>query len=309
MTNTDDTSSQLSSSERIIHTDSSPSISVCQPEDRIKHLRSMCSRYKKGDFSPVMHGIMYVSEKYKYLACVPYKAGSSSWKRILLNNSVEKPLPADFHMHLGDRNKVWEINGIQVKRLSDYNVTTRNRILKDYYKFMVVRHPLDRLVSCYMDKIVGNNKEFLRELTEMRRLQLQRHGNEQVDFRAFLKSILEMNLNGHWTPASVLYDACNVKYDKIAKLETFKEDLVEVVPHLGPYNRANEIHKNLKGSGAAKSFFKYLPAYRNVDENLFKEIMAMGFDKDMELFGYSVSNSSSSSGINVMCSSDKLQCC
>ena len=307
MTNRDDTSSQ-----RKELTDSSSSISLCQPEDRITHLRSMCSRYKKRHEKRYKkEGFMYVSEKYKYLACVPHKAGSSSWEAILVNNSVEEPLPADFRVHtsMGGRKKVWELNGLQVKRLSGYNITTRNRILKDYYKFMVVRHPLDRLLSCYMDKIVGNNKEFLTQITKIRRMQLERYGTEQVDFPSFLEIILEVKLNSHWTPASVLCDPCNVKYDKIVKLETFKEDLVEVLPHLGPYNRAEEIHRNQKGSVAATSFFKYLPAYRNVDENLFKEIMAMGFDRDMELFGYSMSNRSSSPGIKVMCSSDKLKCC
>ena len=143
----------------------------------------------------------------------------------------------------------------------------------------------------------------------MRRFQLQRRGTDIVDFPAFLEFLLELRPDTHWRPAALICDPCNVQYDKIVKLETFEEDLLDVIPHLGPHNRSDAVHKNKKGSGAATSFHKHLPAYRNVDHDLFRDIVAIGYDKDMELFGYSMSNRSSSPGIEVMCFSDKLKCC
>ena len=40
---------------------------------------------------------MYVNEKCKYFACSPHKAGSSARKAILLNNSIEELMPANFN--------------------------------------------------------------------------------------------------------------------------------------------------------------------------------------------------------------------
>ena len=150
--------------------DSSVDKPICQSNERISHLRSMCSEYKKHDFR-TQHAehVMFVNDKYKYVACLPHKAGSSSWKTILLNNSAEKPLPSDFKMEKLRKDTIvkskWEPENFGIKRLSDYNGNARQRILKDYYKFMVVRHPLDRLLSCYMDKIVGNNDNLKASVT------------------------------------------------------------------------------------------------------------------------------------------------
>ena len=303
---TDDTSKK-----KVNRDDSKLSVPICQPKDRITHLRSTCSSYKKKNFSKPKFEIMFANDQYKYVACLPHKAGSTSWKMILLNNSAEQSLPSDFKMNLTQNVHGftrWEPESYGLRRLSDYNSTSRQRILKNYYKFMVARHPLDRLLSGYMDKTVGNNEHF-RALQQMSRLQLQRRGTDMIDFPAFLELLLEVTPNTHWIPAAKICDPCNVKYNKIVKLETLEEDLLDVVPHLGPHNRSIVVHSNKKGSGAATSFYKYLPAYRNIDGNLFKDIMAVGYDKDMELFGYSMSNVSSSPGIDVMCSSNKLKCC
>ena len=42
----------------------------------------------------------------------------------------------------------------KIKKLSEYNVTKIRHILKTYFKYMFVRHPLDRIHLAYCDKLI-----------------------------------------------------------------------------------------------------------------------------------------------------------
>ena len=283
-------------------------ISRCEPEERENYLNISCSKYKNSDFTRKFDlTMLYVNDKYKYVACLPQKAGCTTWKLILVNNTNENPLPANF-----DGRKLHS-KGIShhsnIKRLTRYSEKEQARILAEYYKFMVIRHPLDRLVSSYIDKIVvGKYANVQKHVMD---LNLRKFGKSEVSLSAFLEYIIEhkASINAHWAPATEICDPCNLKYHKIVKLETHEEDLLDVVPHIGPYNRTNNVHANHQGSGAASNFSRNLPAYANVDENLLSDILALGFDKDMELFGYSMDAKYNLHGLNITCSSDELKCC
>ena len=116
-------------------------------------------------------------------------------------------------------------------------------------------------------------------------------------------------MNCHWTSATDICDPCNVEYDKIVKLETQAQDLFDVIPHLGPYNRTNDVYMNRKGAGAGSSSSWRLHACANISEKLLTDVLAQGFDKDMDLCGYSMGNLSDPLGFQVKCASCKLKCC
>ena len=282
-------------------------IARCEPEERENYMNISCSKYKKSDFTRKFGlNMLYVNDKYKYVACLPQKAGCTTWKLILVNNTKENPLPANFdgrYLHTGISHYS------NIKSLVSYGEKEQASILAEYYKFMVVRHPLDRLVSSYIDKIVVG--KFANVRKHVMDLNLRKFGTSEVSLSAFLEYIIEhkASMDPHWAPATEICDPCNLKYHKIVKLETHEEDLLDVVPHIGPYNRTNKVHANHQGSGAASTFSRNLPAYANVDEKLLSDILALGFDKDMELYGYSMDKITNVRGLNITCSSDELQCC
>ena len=167
------------------------SISICEPEERMNHLSNVCNKYHHDNF-PRRYKFkfiysLYVNDKYKYLACLPQKAGSSTWKMILMNNTLNQSLPADFH---GIHRQIKK-GKHSIRQLYQYSKQQQNRIINEYYKFMVVRHPLDRLVSSYNHIInMANGPEHRDRMID---LNVKNHGNSEPDLRVFFEYIIEQN--------------------------------------------------------------------------------------------------------------------
>ena len=284
---------------------------VCRTEDRITNLRKMCKTHNIDTYSPQFkHVYVRVNHKNKYIVCLPQKAGCTTWKIILANNSSPDPLSAEFN---GDQLHGDGLEKYGIYSLNDYSPLQQQEILEDpqYYKFMVVRHPLDRLVSAHNDKIIlTDNNLAKKRRKEILDLHFKNHGKASNDLQAFIEYILERKSywNRHWAPVAALCDSCNIKYDKIGKLETQNDDLLDVISHLGPYYRMKNVHANHKGSGAAHSFSWNISIFSGVSEELFRRLLHMGFEQDMKLFGYTWSNVSAVRGLDVQCSSE-TNCC
>ena len=85
------------------------------------------------------------------------------------------------------------------------------------YTFVVLRDPYLRLVSCYLDKMVGRSVELymLREACE------ERWSPDELSFRMFIDALrTHRDLNHHWTPQErfLIYE----EYDDYFALEAFR---------------------------------------------------------------------------------------
>ena len=96
-----------------------------------------------------------VCDRFKIVSCLNWKTGSSTWQWVFLNNTAPQPLPYDPRPD-------WEDTVDEAKRtqrmvpLHLYSPAEIRDRLKNYFKFLTVRHPLDRLVSTYVDKLVNH---------------------------------------------------------------------------------------------------------------------------------------------------------
>ena len=270
----------------------------CTTQQRLQLLHEGCS---SSNIPPPLLHFLYVNEQYKYVACLPLKSGCTSWKTILVNNTIKQPLPTRFlgrKLHGGGTRKY------NIRKYHTYSKKDQEHFLNTYYKFMVVRNPLDRLESVYNDKIV--RKTFGERAVKINKY-IKEHNKYEAHFHGFLDYINSIpHMNGHWLPASISCDPCRIKYDKIIKLETQDEDLESVLPLLGPYGRGKQVHGNYKGTGAAAT--KKLPLFSNIDKDLFSRVLSMGYDLDMKLFGYTFTNTSSSE-IMTSCYDKSANCC
>ena len=79
------------------------------------------------------------------------KAGCTTWKRVLAKSLVGNTKK---YLHVHDFEKLREYG---LNRLDTYSKRDIDKILKDYFKFIVVRDPFERLVSAYRDKFVRPN--------------------------------------------------------------------------------------------------------------------------------------------------------
>ena len=106
------------------------------------------------------------------------------------------------------------------------NFTLDNKT-SEYTKFMVVRHPMDRLISAYKNLLNynGNGPYYaiqpMIDLFHLNRI-------EELSFAMFLYAVSNRNFEAyndpHWQPYSFSCNPCAMKYDYIVRTETMQND-------------------------------------------------------------------------------------
>ena len=271
-------------------TDNTSDVKLCNSR-RLTHLYNECKSWKSSGRRNYHY--LYVDEKHKVVLCLPLKAGCTTWKLILANNSREQALDANF------KGKKLHSNGLKqygINRLNTFSKEEQGNILRTFYKVVVVRHPLDRLVSAYNDKFCNFVSErwtrklggqILNKYHPELDAQTRRMG-KGVLFHEFLNHILTAT-NPHWRPIHKTCFPCDVTYDYMVKLETQSIDAAHVIgQHFGPHFRGLGSHGNKKGGGAGGTLGgeKLLSHYVNVTDNLLQAVLDHGYRQDMQLFGY-----------------------
>jgi len=151
------------------------------------------------------------------------KAGSSTWTYNFLKLAGVDPKS---HIH---------------KALRDhYPRQSNNKIMKDTFRFLVVRHPFERILSAYRDKLEDLNRDLEARdgfyhtmygkhiVAEYRdRTDTNLTGVPEPTWREFITYLLNTPVtkyDEHWMPIWMLCSPCVIRYDVIAKMETFSED-------------------------------------------------------------------------------------
>jgi hypothetical protein len=182
----------------------------------------------------------------------------------------------------------YEREGQREKFLKHFKIKDKdmlNRILKgNPISFTNVRHPFERLVSGYLDVVLGRKYKALKGQT----------------FEQFVKEIvlkeaniskskkLFLEMNGHWRPSNAECAFCNIDYRAISKTETFNEDKIRILEILGLKAENKMQRLNAHGGNKIQTLTKgYL---RNITKelrtalvDLYKHDFAM-FDYDPDLY-------------------------
>ena len=111
---------------------------------------------------------------------------------------------------------------------------TSDILQSDYFTFTVVRHPFDRVLSAYRDRILKGcsyqAKTHIPKMLESSAIKYDKKGCVATfpTFRQFVEYILtdEGRDADHWNRYSAACAPCLVSYDAIVKLETSEEDEV-----------------------------------------------------------------------------------
>ena len=112
-------------------------------EQHQQRIKNVCSRLYESHH--IEWNRFFVNDQRKYIYCPIPKAACSSWKLTLLR-LTGKDISNVISVHYAKQtDKI-------LKRAEHYNATELESRLKNYYKFMFVREPLERLVSAYRDK-------------------------------------------------------------------------------------------------------------------------------------------------------------
>lgn len=102
--------------------------------------------------------------------------------------------------------------------------------VEDHFKLAVVRHPEDRVVSAYVDKICGDDRHepWVRAVVEAGGA----HG--EISFNAFLdylETVDEARCDPHWRRQSYVFEGHRI--DAWVRLERLEEDFRKVGPRVG----------------------------------------------------------------------------
>ncbi|CAH1786198.1 unnamed protein product, partial [Owenia fusiformis] len=105
-------------------------------------------------------------------------------------------------------------------------------ILMKYHRVLFVRHPFDRLISAYLDKMYGLGQWRGTSLDIIKTVRPNPSGyslacGHDVTFLEFLKYVVMMpdKTNRHWTTVMSFCEPCAVHYDIIGHTETAQDDI------------------------------------------------------------------------------------
>lgn len=239
---------------------------------------------------------MLVAEQQKLLYCAIPKIGFSHWIKLIIymnNNGANfnKLLDASFSTLYNMYHDKYELSP---------NVYTAEQIqlrLLNYFKFVFVRHPLERLLSAYEDKFGKNEphralylKLYAPYIASLCRNATSSIANQNkgddITFSHFLCYVARApsdKLDIHWTPYVEICDFCNPhwNFDFIGKFETLEEEANYLLDKIGV--------KELRFPAGYRSKEEQRLRFQRVFATIPSQIVDSAvkrFQSDFSLFGY-----------------------
>lgn len=172
--------------------------------------------------APVGHLVraMHISLKNKFVYAATAKCGCSTIKKTLIRLELEDDTleffdPEDIHR----REFSPFLTPLQIPNFSNFikNGPT--------FRFCFSRHPFDRILSAYLDKIVRNKPE---KSLIMAQLGKDPKSTEQISFAAFVDVVVNQpveKMDPHWRIQYHQTFQDKISYDFMGRVERLKDDL------------------------------------------------------------------------------------
>ena len=264
---------------------------------------------------------LLVDDAHRLILCSPPKAGATSIRTLLVLSSAEYAWQSSGTGSDALRHRLSHVHSESVldrfgiRSLASYTQPQIIHRLTNYYKIVVVRHPLSRLLSMFRNKLEGSSpgacagfKATLGAwiVKEMRNISLAR-GECASDltfpeFTSFLrKNALVLSKEPHVTRVHEYCAVCRLQYDYIAKLETLDSDQQFIIDsvlkpddelNLHPLN-LNVNTRNMTQRSAeipAQRYASDVREFARLDDYLV-DFLLEHYKTDMTLFGYDVKRS------------------
>ncbi len=258
----------------------------CTLEKRGKTTQKICASLKSdstvsNDTSSASLVGVYINNKEKVIYCRINKAGSSSARSYFrnINNRTEA-------------GKAYYVPGFKHPKAGYYMLlylplSEALKKFRNYRKVILVRHPLQRLVSAYYEMVVSGKHGVLREVKNISQ---------------FVTDHVTQWSNVHWLDYQGHCHPCQMHYDYVVKMETLKSDNMVLNKLLGgdPNLRYPEgrVNRKVTAPGGMSSGYKYDEILQHLelqDPEVFHQVLQK-YSMDMELFEYTWKNGSSGCG-------------
>ncbi len=269
----------------------------------------MC-RKKKPRFQGLLrHGL--VDDKHQIIYCFVPKAAGSSWKTVLALASGKWNSSRMPHVH-----NPRVLQSLGIRYFNHLSPADQRQRLDRYFKFLVVRNPLDRLVSAWRNKMVVTGaygfmaKKILKQHPEMENYNST--GRRRIPaFAQFAEFLMDnQTMDRHWKTIASTCSPCKVKWDAILKTETSDLDSHIVLDKLPEYQK-RMLHLNKREDGevtfqdrVARDLSVY---YKDVSLKAGNFLLRL-YGSDMTLFGYTWNRTTHVSSCSVPTSHGSTCC-
>lgn len=267
----------------VFHKQDSVSINqTVRMEIRLQERRALvqdyCTRHKR-------HGTVFgnnlryflVFRSRKVIYCFIPKIASKQWKKELSVLEEE------------DDQIYGKVNDSFKNDLNHFSREEVEKMLKNYFTFLFVRDPMERVLSAYKDKFLKENKAFHRAIGRRIVKQYRSNATQQalekgsdVTFPEFTNFVVDSHrrLDEHWAPFDKLCHPCAVNYDFIGRYE----DLGEDAPYLTQKTGIDDL-VSFPPFRASNTTAEMLHYYSQIPKARILQIAKI-YESDYEMFGY-----------------------
>lgn len=200
---------------------------------RSRTLQALCQVEKKNDTKNLsekekttLYRQIIVDDQRRFLFCFIPKVACSNWKRVIkvMQGTLDPESKGKMDHHSG------------MTFLQDNEQNLARLKLKHFYKFMFVRHPLERLLSAYRNKFGENIGDYRRRYgskiirayrPKSKAREAFMKGDLSITFEEFLRFLIDSDtstMDVHWKPMHELCQPCAVHYDFVGSFEQLRED-------------------------------------------------------------------------------------
>ena len=268
----------------------SQAVEQCNATTRLERIREVClERGWEEKRSDVELNFLLTDDVHKVLFCPITKVGCTTFKQLMIQNS-ETPDASHVFVHGAH---VLEAAGI--KSLNTYSNAEIEYRLKHYFKFAVVRHPFDRLMSAYHQKFSGNPLNFAPQFTSVIHEHFGMITANDTEGRILLNANQFLELvatepkrfrDRHWKNYMSFCHPCLIQYDHVVYMETMDDDIGIVLDHLAYPNGTIPVlpHRNENRDANARIEEVY-DVYTGQKPEIIKGLLAI-YGRDIDVFGY-----------------------
>jgi len=247
------------------------------------NIKQVCKKYGSSLRKSVALKEFIYDAEHQLVFCRNAKVGTTTWlASFLLISSKFK------HLFNSDKVNTSKKLHMLVPKLFPVKKITRSRLFENSISFSAVRHPFERFVSAYQDKLIDNGNSSYKKITNVLN---KRYGN--VTFSNYVKLFLEISHKGcrqlnncsidrHFRPFISRCGYCDVPYKVISKSENFSEDL-KYLGHLSNVTFPNNEFHVSSGGNTRNLAQKY---FSELDLKTVQELYKV-YQVDFEMFGYS----------------------
>ncbi|XP_013391259.1 carbohydrate sulfotransferase 9 [Lingula anatina] len=246
-------------------------------ERRQQNIARVCKTHKRGPWAKKRVQMnksefnnFFVDDIHKIVYCEVPKVGCSNWKRVYLvlthnmkQDEAERTNQVFIHYKYAN-------NLVRLVKYTSKGIEYR---LQNYLKFMFVRHPLERIVSGYRDKLEDPDDIYQKTLGKYL---LRKYRNITTEdnnagttptFSELVRYIISAKkLDVHFREYDQLCHPCDIPYDVIGKYETIDTDAANIIKLIGASQEVSFPKSN--GAGQTQKFVnKYLMRLNNTERS------------------------------------------